>query len=153
MTTLTDAPLAPLLDRLFTDADAAEPDIDAAFADLSDDEQTLLLRSKTDYRELYGRMKTLPLPVSRETGALLYMLARSSKAHDRRVWDFVWNLDPAPCRGLARQWRRAPDHERVRAFEGGAGARQSQGGWRHGSRGNPGGRCARDAERRFARDD
>jgi hypothetical protein len=38
MTTLTAAPLAPLLDRLFADAEAAELDIDAAFADLSDDE-------------------------------------------------------------------------------------------------------------------
>ena len=38
MTTLTAAPLAPLPDRLFADAEAAEPDIDAAFADLSDDE-------------------------------------------------------------------------------------------------------------------
>ena len=28
----------------------------------------------------YGRLKNLPLPVSRETGALLYMLARSSGA-------------------------------------------------------------------------
>ena len=80
MTTLTAAPLAPLLDRLFADADAAEPDIDAAFADLSDDEQARMLRSKTDYGELYGRMKNLPLAVSRETGALLYMLARSSGA-------------------------------------------------------------------------
>ncbi|HEV7480762.1 MAG TPA: class I SAM-dependent methyltransferase, partial [Roseiarcus sp.] len=80
MTTLTADPLAPLLDRLFADADAAEPDIDAAFADLSDEEQTRLLRSKTDYRDLYGRMKTLPLAVSRKTGALLYMLARSSAA-------------------------------------------------------------------------
>jgi predicted O-methyltransferase YrrM len=39
-----------------------------------------MLRSKTDYGELYWRMKDLPLPVSRETGALLYMLARSSGA-------------------------------------------------------------------------
>ena len=38
------------------------------------------MRSKTDYRELYGRLKDLPLAVSRETGALLYMLARSSDA-------------------------------------------------------------------------
>jgi predicted O-methyltransferase YrrM len=80
MTTLTANPLAPLLDRLFADAEAAEPKIDAAFADLSDEEQTRMLRSKTDYGELYWRMKDLPLPVSRETGALLYMLARSSGA-------------------------------------------------------------------------
>ena len=80
MTTLTADPLAPLLDRLFADAEEAEPKIDAAFADLSDEEQTRILRSKTDYGELYWRMKDLPLPVSRETGALLYMLARSSDA-------------------------------------------------------------------------
>jgi predicted O-methyltransferase YrrM len=80
MTTLTEAPLASLLSRLFEEADAAEPGIDVAFADLSDDEQARMLRSKTDYGELYGRMKDLPLAVSRETGALLYMLARSTRA-------------------------------------------------------------------------
>jgi predicted O-methyltransferase YrrM len=80
MTTLTADPLTSLLDRLFADAEATESDIDAAFADLSDREQTRMLRSKTDYAELYGRMKNLPLAVSRETGALLYMLARSSGA-------------------------------------------------------------------------
>jgi hypothetical protein len=75
MTTLTADPLAPLFDRLFADADAAEPLTDAAIADLSGDEQARMLRSKTDYRELYGRLKNLPLPVSRATGALLYLLA------------------------------------------------------------------------------
>src|SRR6202161_819231 len=80
MNTLAAAPLAPLLNRLFEQAEAAEPDIDAAFADLSDDEQARMLRSNTDYGELYGRMKNLPLAVSRETGTLLYMLARSSGA-------------------------------------------------------------------------
>jgi predicted O-methyltransferase YrrM len=38
------------------------------------------MRSKTDYRDLYGRLKDLALPVSRGTGVLLYMLARSSRA-------------------------------------------------------------------------
>jgi len=80
MTTLTTDPLDPLLDRLFADAEASEPNIDAAFADISDDEQARLMRSKTDYAELYGRMKNLPLAVSRQTGALLYMLARSTRA-------------------------------------------------------------------------
>src|SRR6202035_4190017 len=32
------------------------------------------------YRDFYGRLKNMPLAVSRETGALLYMLARSSRA-------------------------------------------------------------------------
>jgi len=38
------------------------------------------MRSKTDYLDFYGRLKDLPLPVSRETGALLYMLARGCGA-------------------------------------------------------------------------
>jgi predicted O-methyltransferase YrrM len=80
MITLTSAPLKPLLDRLFEEADANSLEASPAFADLSDDEQTRLMLSKTDYLEFYGRMKDVPLPVSRETGSLLYMLARSSNA-------------------------------------------------------------------------
>ena len=80
MTTLTTAPLAPLLDRLFEEADAASAETDSAVADLSDEEQARLMRSKTGYLELYGRLKNVPLAVSRETGALLYMLARSGGA-------------------------------------------------------------------------
>ncbi len=80
MTTLTTAPIAPLLERLFTQADEASPMNDPAFADMTDDEHTRLMRSKTEYLELYGRLKDYPLAVSRETGALLYMLARSTNA-------------------------------------------------------------------------
>jgi predicted O-methyltransferase YrrM len=80
MTTLTTAPLAPLLDRLFEAADAVSPATSLVVTALSHDERERLMRSKTDYREFYGRMKDLPLAVSRETGELLYMLARSSAA-------------------------------------------------------------------------
>jgi predicted O-methyltransferase YrrM len=80
MSTLAASPLAPLLDRLFNEADALSADTDAVFADLSDDDRARLMRSKTGYRDLYGRLKNVPLPVSRETGMLLYMLARSSGA-------------------------------------------------------------------------
>ncbi|MBR0829740.1 O-methyltransferase [Bradyrhizobium manausense] len=80
MTTLTGARLAPLLDRLFTDAAASSDELNNLLADVPDDEQVRLMRSKTDYIDLYGRLKAFPLPVSRETGALLYMLARSSGA-------------------------------------------------------------------------
>jgi predicted O-methyltransferase YrrM len=80
MTTLTAAPLAPLLNRLFEEADAAEAETESAVADLSDDERARLMRSKTDYRELYRRLKDVPIAVSRETAALLYMLARSTEA-------------------------------------------------------------------------
>ncbi|MBB1626460.1 O-methyltransferase [Achromobacter sp. UMC71] len=78
--TLTSSPLAPLLDLLFTQADASWSTADPALTNLSEDEQTRLMRSKTDYRDFYGRMKDLPLAVSPETGTLLYMLARSGKA-------------------------------------------------------------------------
>ena len=80
MTTLTTAPIGPLLDRLFDEAASASPMSNPALAALSRDERDRLMRSKTDYLDYYARMKDLPLPVSRETGLLLYMLARSSGA-------------------------------------------------------------------------
>ncbi|MFC2254132.1 O-methyltransferase [Labrys portucalensis] len=80
MTTLTSAPLALLLDRLFEEADAASPTTIPAVAELSGPERERLMRSKTEYLDLYGRLKDLPLAVSRETGLLLYMLARSCQA-------------------------------------------------------------------------
>ncbi|QIG95288.1 MULTISPECIES: O-methyltransferase [unclassified Bradyrhizobium] len=80
MTTLISPELAGLLDRLFEQASAAREETQLAVADLTDEEQTRLLRSKTDYRALYGRLSNVPLAVSRETGTLLYMLARGSGA-------------------------------------------------------------------------
>ena len=80
MTTLTAAPLALLLDRLFEEADATSPAAIPAVAELSRPERERLMRSKTEYLDLYGRLKDLPLAVSRETGLLLYMLARSCRA-------------------------------------------------------------------------
>jgi len=86
MTCLTTAPLAPLLDCLFDEADLASPRMNPVLAALSDDERTRLMRSKTDYLDFYTRLKDLPLPVSRETGRLLYMLARAMGA--RRIVEF-----------------------------------------------------------------
>ncbi|HEX7864844.1 MAG TPA: O-methyltransferase [Variovorax sp.] len=80
MTTLTTTPLAPLLERLFDEAAEASPAMSAAIAGLSGEERSRLMRSKTGYLDLYARLKDVPLPVSRETGVLLYMLARSSGA-------------------------------------------------------------------------
>ena len=80
MTTLTTAPVAPLLERLFAEADEAAPAMRAMAARLPAGELTRLMRSKTDYLHFYGQMKDLPLPVSRATGTLLYMLARSRGA-------------------------------------------------------------------------
>jgi predicted O-methyltransferase YrrM len=80
MTTLTTAPIAPLLDRLFVEADGARPLTHPALAAMSPEERNRLMQSRTEYLELYSRLKDLPLPVSRETGALLYVLARSARA-------------------------------------------------------------------------
>ncbi|MCP3373041.1 O-methyltransferase [Bradyrhizobium cajani] len=80
MTIPTITSLAPLLDRLFVEAEAASGATRAAVADLSDADRARMMRSKTAYRDLYGRLKDAPLAVSRETGSLLYMLARSSRA-------------------------------------------------------------------------
>ncbi len=77
MNTLSNAPLAPLLDQLFAEADKATS---PAMAVLSRDERERLMHSKTEYLDFYGRMKDLWLPVSRQTGELLYMLARSTDA-------------------------------------------------------------------------
>lgn len=80
MTTSTITSLAPLLARLFDEADAASGATLAAVADLSEADRTRMVRSRSAYRELYGRLKHAPLAVSPETGRLLYMLARSSGA-------------------------------------------------------------------------
>jgi len=76
-TTLTTTALTSLLDRLFKQADVATS---PAMEGISREERERLMRSKTDYLDFYGRVKDLWLPVSRETGALLYVLARSTNA-------------------------------------------------------------------------
>ena len=82
MSTLTTAPVAPLLERLFAEAAATSPSTTPSIAGywngLDAEDKSRLVRSRTDYLDFYARMKDIPLAVSRETGALLYMLARST---------------------------------------------------------------------------
>lgn len=54
--TLTSAPLAPLLDRIFAEAEAATG---PATTELCRDERNRLMRSKTEYLTFYGRLKDL----------------------------------------------------------------------------------------------
>lgn len=77
MNTLTSAPMAALIERLYTQANAVTSPV---LNNVTPEERDRLMRSKTDYLELYGMLKDLWLPVSRDTGTLLYMLARSAKA-------------------------------------------------------------------------
>ncbi|WP_242130359.1 O-methyltransferase [Sphingobium sp. Sx8-8] len=86
MTSLTTSPLAPLLDRLFTEAEANAPWENPAFAELPQEETMRLMQSRTEYRHFYGQLRDYALPVSREAGKLLYMLARSIGA--RHIVEF-----------------------------------------------------------------
>jgi predicted O-methyltransferase YrrM len=80
MNTLTTTPLAPLLDRLFADDEASREALNASMAQIPAAQRAAMMSSKTDYRALYTSMKHAPLAVSRATGTLLYMLARTMDA-------------------------------------------------------------------------
>jgi predicted O-methyltransferase YrrM len=84
LNTFTTSPVASLLERLFAAAEAVDPATTPSVADywngLTGEDKARLVRSRTDYADLYGRLKDVPLAVSRETGDLLYLLARSTRA-------------------------------------------------------------------------
>jgi predicted O-methyltransferase YrrM len=70
MSTLSEAKLSTLIDRLFAEANAAE---NARWPSTRGTD-------RSDYRKYYTLLKDQPLAVSRDTGKLLYMLARSIRA-------------------------------------------------------------------------
>lgn len=76
MSTLTTPPLAPLLSRLFADAQASTAKLRQERANAPRDAISLGAQS-SDYRAFYARVKEYHLAVSPQTGTLLYMLARS----------------------------------------------------------------------------
>ena len=80
MTTLVTPPLSTLLARLFADAEVTDAILDKEIATLSPEEHAKLMTGATEYQALYSRMKDFHLAVSRETGTLLYMLARATGA-------------------------------------------------------------------------
>jgi predicted O-methyltransferase YrrM len=86
MNTLACEPLASLLDRLFAHSDATADAMRQEMDKVPPAERQALLTGTTGYVDLYTRAKDFPLAVSRETGALLYMLARSTGA--RRIVEF-----------------------------------------------------------------
>ena len=77
MSALTQPALAILLDRLFAESDASEDALRRKMEGLSPEQRTA---DRADYIQFYGRLKDQPLPVSRTTGKLLYLLARSIRA-------------------------------------------------------------------------
>ena len=90
MNTLTSARLAPILARLFELDEASAPLTSPVLIDLSAEERTRRLQSKTEYRDLYTQLKDFPLAISRATGVLLYMLCRA--CHARSIVEFGTSL-------------------------------------------------------------
>jgi predicted O-methyltransferase YrrM len=76
MTTLTQPTVSTIIDRLFAEADAAEARRSADFS------SARRAADPNDYLQYYARLKDQPLPVSRATGRLLYMLARAIGARN-----------------------------------------------------------------------
>ena len=87
MNSLLTAPLAPLLTRLFAAAETADAPLRRQFADSSPEERDALMQqARTDYLGFYGLAREMYLPVSPETGRLLYLLVRATRA--RSVVEF-----------------------------------------------------------------
>ncbi|HOY76785.1 MAG TPA: O-methyltransferase [Hyphomonadaceae bacterium] len=88
---LATAPLAPLIERLFAEADATSAR-DAPELQPLLHRREEMMRSKTEYATFYGALKNFPLAVSRETGHLLYMLARGLKARTIVEFGTSWGI-------------------------------------------------------------
>jgi predicted O-methyltransferase YrrM len=80
MNTLTSEPVASILVRLFADAESDEPQLRRQATNVAPEQRDAMMRSTTDYREMYSRMKGFYLAVAPETGRLMYLLARGAKA-------------------------------------------------------------------------
>ena len=73
--------VAPLLERLFADAEQSFRLIGQLFGQMLREEQLARMSDpNADYRAFYSRARDIHMPVSPETGRLLYMLARANHA-------------------------------------------------------------------------
>jgi predicted O-methyltransferase YrrM len=74
------------LAQLFADAEASNRALERRMDELSPERRAAFRASESDYRTLYAETKDFHLAVSRETGVLLYMLARAT--HARSIVEF-----------------------------------------------------------------
>ena len=82
MTTLTTAPLGPLLERMFTEAQDPAFSATRVIQSLNPQDVRRLAASTLpeEYRHVYGLAKDSYLAVTPDTAHLLYMLARATRA-------------------------------------------------------------------------
>jgi predicted O-methyltransferase YrrM len=81
MSTFTTPPVSELLPRLFADAAATQAQLRQMFGSLTPEERaSRMADASRDYRAFYSKAKAIHLAVSPETGRLLYMLARATRA-------------------------------------------------------------------------
>jgi predicted O-methyltransferase YrrM len=79
--TLTTAPVAPLLERLYADADRTMQTLRKMFGTLSQEERIARMSDPNpDYRSFFTKVKDVHMAVAPATGVLLYMLARGNGA-------------------------------------------------------------------------
>lgn len=80
MTAITSPPLVTLIGRLFAEGDRDFDAMPAFFTEMSEEGRARLMTSTTEYPKLYAALGDKALAVSRETGTLLYMLSRATRA-------------------------------------------------------------------------
>lgn len=81
MNTLESPRVSNLLARLFAEAAVADDALRTELIRRTPEERAAFMRrAQSDYRSFYGDARAMFLPVSPETGRMLYLLARATKA-------------------------------------------------------------------------
>src|ERR1700761_8714113 len=80
MNSLNSTKLADLLTKLFAAAESADATFRRDIGNIPTEQRRAVLLSETEYKAFYSRAKDAYLAVSPETGRLLYLLARTSRA-------------------------------------------------------------------------
>jgi predicted O-methyltransferase YrrM len=86
MNAITAPRLIGMIDRLLAEGERDFDTMPAFFTEMSEEDRSRLMSSTTEYRTLYAALGDKALAVSRETGILLYMLARAT--HARSIVEF-----------------------------------------------------------------
>jgi predicted O-methyltransferase YrrM len=87
MNTLQNPQVAAVIHELYEDARRTQATLIARMGQLTPEERAQRTSAaQEDYRAFYGKARDIHMPVSRETGRLLYMLARAS--HARTIVEF-----------------------------------------------------------------